>query len=302
MTPLFGMTHELTPINAALALMAATANATSNVLQRKANLEEPSDESFSVRLVWRLAHNALWLGGVGAVAVSFLLQAVALGTGTLAAVEPIIVFELPLTLVAATFAFGSHLSRAEFLAIGAMTGGLGALLVGLGPRGPAHPEVHPSTWLVGVPVTTTIVLALVLGGMRATRERRALLFGCATGIEFGMTAALMKGMTSAFSAGGIVGAFESWTTYAMVAAGILGMFLMQNALQAGRLVAAQPGITLLDPITAVAWGVIGFHEHVNGGLWWGLTLIGFAAMSVGAVLLGRSPILNSRTAKDEGGP
>ena len=108
-----------------------------------------------------------------------------------------------------------------------------------------------------------------------------------------MTAALVKGMTSAFSAGGIVGALESWTTYAMVAAGVRGMFLMQNALQAGRLVAAQPGITLLDPIIAVTWGIVGFHEDVQGGLWWILSLTGFAAMSVGAVLLGRSPTLKS---------
>ena len=173
MMRLLATAQGLTPINTALALMAAAANATSNVLQRKANLEEPSDEALSVRLVWRLAHNPLWLGGVGTVAFSFLLQAVALGTGTLAAVEPIIVFELPFTLLAATFAFGSHLNRSEMLAIATMTGGLGALLVGLDPRGPAHPDVALSTWLVGIPGTTAIILAFVEVG-RAERGNAVL--------------------------------------------------------------------------------------------------------------------------------
>jgi hypothetical protein len=279
----------MTAVNVVLALLAACSNAVSNVLQRKANLQEPSDRALSLRLVGHLIRNRFWLGGIGAVILSFVLQALALGTGTLAAVTPIIVLELPLTLVLAAFTLGSPLRGSELADIAVMTAGLALVLIGLDPRGALHPTVSASTWTIGLSVTVALVVGLVILGAIATGTRRALLFGAATGIEFGMTAGLTKAMTSAFAAGGFVGALSSWSTYAMVAAGLLGMFLLQNALQAGRLVASQPGITLLDPVTAVAWGVLAFQETVNGGAWWAVTAGGAVAMAVGVVLLVRSP-------------
>lgn len=288
----------MNPLNVVLAFLAACSNASSNVLQRKANLEEPSGRALSLRLVGHLARNGVWLGGIGAVILSFVLQAVALGTGNLAAIEPIIVFELPLTLLLASVTMGSRLRRLEFGAIAAMTGGLGLLLVGLDPRGAVHAPVAAGPWITGLSVSGGLVAALVVMGLATSGARRALLFGTATGIEFGTTAALMKGMTDAFSAGGLAGALGSWTTYAMVVAGILGMFLLQNALQAGRLIAAQPGITLLDPVTAVAWGVLAFHERVNGGWWWAVTGAGAVALAAGVLLLARSPVLSQSVSSD----
>ena len=39
---------------------------------------------------------------------------------------------------------------------------------------------------------------------------------------------------------GLVGILEAWSTYAMIVTGLAAMFLMQNALQAGRLIACAP--------------------------------------------------------------
>ena len=87
------------------------------------------------------------------------------------------------------------------------------------------------------------------------------LFGAAAGVSFGPTAGL-KAMTSQLSTGfGHV--LASWAAYAMVATGLTGMFLVQNAFQAGKLIASQPGISLLDPFWAVVWGVIAFHEQTE---------------------------------------
>lgn len=74
---------------------------------------------------------------------------------------------------------------------------------------------------------------------------------------------------------------------------IASTLTVQNALQAGRLVAAQPGVTPFDPITAVGRGIFAFHERVHGGLWWLVVSAGGAAMGIGAVLLARSPVLSS---------
>ncbi|HEX2744441.1 MAG TPA: hypothetical protein VHN16_08580 [Streptosporangiaceae bacterium] len=89
-----------------LAVMAAVANATSSVLQRKANREVPSKQNLSWRLIWSLLHQPVWFGGILAICIGFLLQATALGFGQLATVEPILVLELPLTLILASRIFG----------------------------------------------------------------------------------------------------------------------------------------------------------------------------------------------------
>jgi drug/metabolite transporter (DMT)-like permease len=46
-----------------LAVLAACANATSSVLQRKANRDVSSKENLSWRLIWSLLHRPIWLPG-----------------------------------------------------------------------------------------------------------------------------------------------------------------------------------------------------------------------------------------------
>ena len=97
-----------------LAVLAAGANATSSVLQRKANRRAPRRENMSLRLIWSLAHEPVWFGGILAVTVGFLLQAAALGGGQLSVVEPILVLELPATLILASRVFETRMHRREW--------------------------------------------------------------------------------------------------------------------------------------------------------------------------------------------
>jgi hypothetical protein len=122
------------------------------------------------------------------------------------------------------------------------------------------------------------------------------LLGVAAGATFGLTAALMKGMTGTFS-GGLGELLTSWELYAMVAAGILGLFLVQSALNAGPLIAAQPGLTLSDPIVSILWGVLAFDEKVRGGMNILFATFSGLLMAGAAVALARSPLLS-----DESGP
>jgi drug/metabolite transporter (DMT)-like permease len=97
-----------------LAVLAACANATSSVLQRKANRRVPQEENLSPRLIWSLLHEWVWFGGILAVIAGFLLQAAALSSGQPAAVEPILVLELPATLILASRVFRSRLGWREW--------------------------------------------------------------------------------------------------------------------------------------------------------------------------------------------
>jgi drug/metabolite transporter (DMT)-like permease len=287
-----------------LAVLAACANAVSSVLQRKANQRVPQRENMSLRQIWLLLHQPVWFGGIAAITIGFLLQATALGTGQLSVVEPVLVLELPVTLIVASRLFRQRLGPREWLPTAAMTAGLAGLLYLLAPSEGGPPRLHWYGWLAGVGGNLALVGFLVLwarrGSLRPSHGQEAgrpagsfgaALLAVAAGSTFGLTAALMKAMTRTF-AGGIGHLLTDWPVYAMIAAGGFGMFLTQAAMNAGRLIAAQPGLTLSDPLISVLWGVLAFHEQVRQG-WYILGEAGCAGViAAGVIILARSPLLS----------
>jgi hypothetical protein len=87
-----------------------------------------------------------------------------------------------------------------------------------------------------------------------------------------------------------VGAFfSSWELYGTAIAGVGALFMLQNALQAGSLVAVQPPLTLGDALISACYGVTVFGEEVNTG--GGLLVIEIAAVlaiAAGCIELSRS--------------
>ena len=73
------------------------------------------------------------------------------------------------------------------------------------------------------------------------------------------------------------------------------MFLVQSALNAGGLLAAQPGLTLSDPVVSILWGVMAFHEQLRGGLFIVLAVISGLTLAAAVVVLARSPLLSGES-------
>ncbi len=280
------------------AALAAIANAISSVLQRKANQDQPSEDNLSPRLIVDLLHNPTWFLGICGVIAGFLLQAAALSSGALSVVEPILIFELPTTLLLAGIVFHRRLHRREWLSAAAMTAGLGALLYLLSPSAAEPGEHLPAAhWAIGIAVNLTVIAALVGWARRsAAGSHRAALLGVSAGAAFGLTAALIKAMTGTLTTAGFFAVFTVWQTYAMIAAGALAMFLLQSSLNAGSLVAAQPGITATDPVVSILWGTLAFGESVRGGIYVLLEVVAAALIGAGIVGLSRSPLVSG----DEG--
>lgn len=274
----------------ALAAGAAVVNAVSSVLQRKAN-RVGGDRSLHLRLMVGLLHQPAWFAGLFAVIIGFVLQAAALANGPLAAVQPLLALELPITLLLGARVFGRRLRGLDWTAAVGMAGGLILLIVSLSPGQSRTQSVPVLTWALGLAASYGAIAGFVAYGARSHGNRRAAVLGVATGVGFGVTAALMSGMAAAFS-GGVAQVLTTWQTYLMIATGILSMFLLQSALQAGVLVAAQPGITLTDPVVAISWGVIAFGEPVRTGAWLIGAVLGALAMGGFAFLLSRSPIVH----------
>jgi hypothetical protein len=125
---------------------------------------------------------------------------------------------------------------------------------------------------------------------RPAGRARAACFAAAAAIGYALTAALIKDATDAWRTGGATGFFLAWQTYAFAAAGVCALFLLQNAVQSGPLVASQPALTLGDALVSLSLGVTLYGEEVRTGWWLIPEVMGVALILYGAVLLARIPL------------
>lgn len=274
-------------LSVVLAVLAATSNALASVLQRTANQHEAATGSDGWRSITRLLRRPVWWCGFAAVVASFALQAAALALGGLALVQPLLTLELPLTLVLASWLFSRRLLRADWLNVLAMSTGLALLLLALLPHGGDPTRPNGAAWLAATGSSALLVVGLVWSASVRRGSGRAVLLGMASGVSFALTAVLM----AAGLATGLPDAFARWQTYLLAVSGLLAMLLLQKALQAGPLVAVQPGVTLIDPVLAIVLGVLLFHEQVRTGWWTAAAAAGGGLIGWGAVRLCRSPLL-----------
>ncbi|WP_020416147.1 DMT family transporter [Amycolatopsis sp. ATCC 39116] len=273
-----------------LAVLAAVANAAGAVLQR-AGARKQQGSDLDVGALKGLVRTPVWVAGVVVMLTGLVLQAAALATGPIVLIQPIMVSELAVTLVLAGLVFRTRLGVRDSVAAVGMAVSVGLLLFALAPGGGDTRGVSALEWLLGCAVTITCVAVLFVAGKRDETTHSAAFLGAAAGLWFGFTAVLMAGVTAALTAGGVPGLFKAWQTYAMLVAGPAGFFLLQTALRAGRLVAAQPGLVLANPLVALGWGLLVFGEHVRGGPWIALELVAAGGLAGCTVLLAGSPLL-----------
>ncbi|GHF29122.1 hypothetical protein GCM10017786_74070 [Amycolatopsis deserti] len=274
-----------------LAVAAAFANAAGSVLQRAGARKQRQGSDLDVGALKGLVKTPVWVAGVVVMLTGLVLQAAALATGPIVLIQPIMVSELAFTLVLSGLAFRTRLRARDWVAAVGMAAAVGLLLFALAPGGGDARSVSALEWLLGCAVTVACVGMLFVAGRRDETTHSAALLGTAAGLWFGFTAVLMAGVTAALTADGVHGLFTAWQTYAMLVAGPAGFFLLQTALRAGRLVAAQPGLVLANPLVALGWGLVVFGEHVRGGPWIALELVAAGALAGCTVLLAGSPLL-----------
>lgn len=282
----------------AFAVLAAALNAAAAVLQRVVGRSQPDKRAFSVRLVLELVRRPLWITGVAALVLGFLAQATALTLGGVAMVQPLLVAELPFALLLGSMVIGGRLRRVEWASIAGLSAGLTAFVVCLAPEGGDPLSASGWAWAAGLTVCALVVALAVLLGRALLRHQRAALLGIATGTLFGVDAALTSAICAA-TRGGLPGVLTAWQTYALLLLGPLAFFLLQNALQAGSLVASQPGFTLANPVISVGWGIVVFGERVRDGWWLLGSLSGAALIAIGTLALARSPLLTAPQGEPE---
>src|SRR6202030_3342578 len=198
----------------------------------------------------------VWLAGIGLVVLAAVCQAIALDTGPVALVQPIFIIELPFTLLVASKLAHRKLPPRTWWAVGLVTVSLGARLAAAAPSG-GTTQAPLRVWITALIVTGGFEAVVITVGVRARGNARAAALGLAAACGYALTATLMKTAVANLSQG-VVPFFTSWQLYATGAAGVGALFLLQNGLQAGSLVAVQPPLTLGDALISSSYGVTVF--------------------------------------------
>lgn len=188
------------------ALLAAFSNALATVLQRRAALSVPQSRGFRPGLVLDLLRRPVWLGGMLAVVVVGVGQAVALATGPLSLVQPLFVLELPLALLLASLLTGNRLPEVLWLAVGGVVVGLGVALASAAPGG-GEAEVPLDRWVPALVACAGAAVLLAAAGLRRpVGKARAGCLGAATAVCYALTAGLMKDSMRALDSDGVAAA------------------------------------------------------------------------------------------------
>lgn len=273
-----------------LAVGAALANALTTILQRLGVKEAPAGDSLHLRLLTYALRRPVWLAGFATMIAGFVFQASALHYGTLTSVQPVLTLELPFLVAILGLWFRLPVTWREWLGAAMGAGGLAVFLYAASPRqGLRVPELH--TWgLVSFSVVAACAAAVALARF-GTPNWRAAMFGAAAAIMFAFSASLIRQVMIDASRhwSGIV---LHWQLYVMVVAGLVGVFLAQNAFHAGPVTASQPSLVIMDPLASIGIGIGLFGDRLRTGGWWVvLETVALTILCVGGLVLARSPVV-----------
>ena len=171
--------------------------------------------------------------------------------------------------------------------MGLVTASLGAGLAAAAPAG-GTTHVPARVWVTTLIVTAGFEAVVITAGVRTRGNARAAAFGLAAACGYALTATLMKSAMAALNRG--AGPFfSSWELYATAGAGVGALFLLQNGLQAGSLVAVQPPLTLGDALISSSYGVTVYGESVRASGWLlAVEIAAVVAIAFGCIQLSRS--------------
>ena len=275
-----------------LALGAGLCYAIAAVVQQRVAAQQPPGLSLSLRLIVQLARRPLWLAGIGVDILAYLMEAAALGFGSVVVVGPLMASGLLFALPFASFRTGRRVTRHEMVPAVMVTAGL-ALYVVVGAPGGNTSHASRLEWLVAATgVALGAGIAVFLGRRTEEPGRRAIYYGLATGIVYSLTAVLTKATVDRIGTD-VYPILGHWQLYALLFASVIGLVLNQSAFQAGHVAASLPVISVINPVLSSAMGILLFGEHLDAhGLVASLVAGGaIVAMLVGTCWLARSPLV-----------
>ncbi len=280
-----------------LALAAALCNAMATILQRMGVESAPPDSELKLKLIRYVLGRPIWFAGFAAMVAAFLFQAGALGDGPLTIVQPLLVTELGFLVLILRVWFGWTLGWREAVGTVSLVAGLGTFLA-VSNQGGGNSLPTKTEWILVVAACVGGIFLSLLMTRFGSRPWRSAWFGAAAAISFSLSAAFIKS-TTVILQHGFVHLLLHFEPYGIAAAGLAGLFFVQNAFHAGPITASQASIVILDPIASIVIGVTLFGDNLRGGVGiLSVDALALMVMSFGVFVLCHSPLIVHSTAED----
>ncbi|MER6524037.1 DMT family transporter [Streptomyces sp. NPDC001508] len=264
------------------------------VLQQHAAERAPAAEVLRFRLLWDLAHNGVWLGGIGCMVAGQLLSAVALAKGELSRVEPLLVTNLLFAFALARRLSGQRIGASGWAGVLLLGGGVIAFtLAGRSSAGAAEAGAFRQWTVIGLVIG--IALVLIGAARHLPLFEEPPLLAAAAGMLYGVQDALTRMSSGIIGSEGVVALLVSWVPYTLVALAVTGLLLVQSAFEAGPLRMSLPALTAAEPLAGIACGVGFLGDRLRTealALAWQVT--GLVAIVAGVFVLARHPAMPGR--------
>jgi hypothetical protein len=107
-----------------------------------------------------------------------------------------------------------------------------------------------------------LVVVLVVIGARFRGAARALTFGAAAGLGFGLQAAVTKTFVTEVSSG-VLALLSTWSVWVLILSAVTGFALQQSALKTGVLAPAMASANSVTLFTSVILGIAVYGEQIS---------------------------------------
>ncbi|GAA0590024.1 hypothetical protein [Streptomyces crystallinus] len=217
--------------------------------------------------------------------VGTVLDFVGFGLGALAArllplflSQTVISANLVITAVLSVRLLGLRLSRAEWGSIAVVCSALVLLATAAGAEGSGHTSTATHWWLL---VVSVVLMAGGAAAVRVLGARAAILAGLLSGLGFGALGVGVRVLNGVdpFDLGRLL---ADPALYAILVAGIGGMYLHTVALQIGSVNGATAALVVGETVLPGAIGVLWLGDASRAGFGW-MAALGFVLAVGGAV-------------------
>ena len=245
----------------------------------------------SIRQLLALAAQPLWVGGTLMLGLAILFQLTSLGFAPLIVVQPLGAIALVVTAIVNSRQTGVKLDRLSKRAILLCVGGVGLFVTIAALTAKSNPitELQLSVVLI---ILSVVLVAFAVGFALLRHRFTAIFYIVGAGVLFGFVATLAKVVidrvkTLSFS-GFRLGDAEWLTVLCVVGllvAALLGSYFVQSAYSNGPPDLVVAGLTVIDPLVAIAIGIIVLGEASHAPLWAIFAFVVAGGIAIYGVLL-----------------
>jgi len=286
------------------AVAAAGCYGAAPVLQGMAAARAPVASGFGLVFVLRLACRPLWLAGLIGEIGAFLLEAYAFSVAPTALVAPVMALDMVVFVVLCRWAFAARLGPRGWVGVASIGVAIAVLALAFA-GGEALGDVASTATLIWFGVVSVLAGAIAAGvaaGLRSEARPLVLAAVCsvASGAAYGLATLTTRQVGRTFSASHPWHLLATPTPYVLAVCSIVGIVMMQRALQVGP-VLAFPVVSAMGAMLPVLLGVTLFDDAVPGGAGRAGFVLALVLLVAGVGLLGADRSGAERAAIDARG-